>query len=604
MWSRGAGWSSRPGSLESGEEWDGYAISENACTRFGYVCPSGEQTATTPTSSWGAPQKIIAFNGDLFFIFLNMIAYKAGGTGTLTDLYARVDTDQFTDAEVWQGSLRVAMLCNHSTTAIHFFVTLTPGGAPYTIINPTPASPAGTGATTSTPQCRLLQTVFWEYQGVAGFRLAGQTSDHQYKYMITPTGDPYDANNWGPAGTVGESSYDIRRMVSSHDTLWFAKRDGIYAVSDTNAAAGGMNITPYWADQLDDSDVRINVHYWNQYLIASHAFDIDMIDVNSWTVKDRPRQIGIGKGRPNNTGLNGFYTAFGTDQGWLVAAMRGQASLSYILYGTFRQRESPSAGITDVDWFAEVGPFTAGLDVNCVHVFTVPATGRPYLWIGLQDQSGNPYLISVEGFIGSSPLADANHRYNTTAAITFTDEHWAARSATKGALRGELNVRNCGSGRTVAFHAVAGSGTSFGAANYTVSTNVETATFNLTSVRGSVIRSRAVLTSSATTPVVIDEVGLKANLGFPLRNTGTWLVELSDATEGDLPTSEQPATVEAALVDLCESVEAVTCIDDEGNSKTVVLLNVLPWRKEDSLMTDLGNAQKVRLVEVRWQEIS
>ena len=98
MWSRGAGWSSRPGSLESGEEWDGYAISENACTRFGYVCPSGEQTATTPTSSWGAPQKIIAFNGDLFFIFLNMIAYKAGGTGTLTDLYARVDTDQFTDA--------------------------------------------------------------------------------------------------------------------------------------------------------------------------------------------------------------------------------------------------------------------------------------------------------------------------------------------------------------------------------------------------------------------------------------------------------------------------------------------------------------------------
>jgi hypothetical protein len=603
MFPRGAGWSSRPGTLELGDEWDGFAESENACTRFGYVCPSGEQTETTPTAAWGAPQKILTFNGDLFFIFLNHIAYKASGTGVLTSLYSN-SGDSFTDAEVWNGSLRVAELCTHTTTGIHFFVTLTPGGAPYTIINPTPASPAGTAATAATPQCRLLQTAFWEYQGVSDFRLVGQVSDTQFRFMITPDGDPYDDANWGTTTRVGESTYAIRRMVSSHDTVWFVKRDGVYAVTDKNASAGGENLTPYWSDQLDDSDIRINVYYWGQYVVASHAFGIDMIDVNSWQVQDRPHQISIGYGRPNNTALNGFYTAFGTDQGWLVAAMRSVSGQSYVMYGTARRRESPTAGVTEVDWFPEVGPFTSGRDITCVAVHTVAATGRPYLWIGLQDQSGNPYIVSVEGFIGNSPLADSSHRYNTTASITGTDEHWAARGATKGALRGTLNVRNCGSGRTVAFHAVAGAGTAFGAANATVSTNVETSTFNLTSVRGSVIRWKAVLTSTATVPVVIDEVELKANLGFPLRRRGTWLVELSDETDGDLPNFEQPATNEAALVALCQSVEDFTVLDDEGNTKTVVLDNVLPWRREDTPMTDLGQQQKVRLVSVSYQEIA
>ncbi len=131
MFSRGAGFSNRPPGQDASEEWDGYAESENACLRFGYICPSGEQAAVSVTSGWGAPKKLISFNGDLWCIFLNRIAYIDGGTGSLTDYYSN-SGDTFTDAEVWNGSLRVAMNCTHSTPNYHSFVTVAPsGGAVY-----------------------------------------------------------------------------------------------------------------------------------------------------------------------------------------------------------------------------------------------------------------------------------------------------------------------------------------------------------------------------------------------------------------------------------------------------------------------------------------
>lgn len=603
MFSRGAGWSNRPPGLDDAAQWDGYAESENACLRFGYICPSGEQTAVSVTSSWGAPRKLISFNGDLWCIFENRVAYVDGGTGSLTDYYNN-SGDSFTDAEVWNGSLRVALLCTHSSTGIHFFVTVTPSGGGYAAaLNPTPASAGGTGATTATPQCRLLQTVFWEYEGVRAMRLVAQVSDYTFKYMIVPSGDPYDPANWGSAVQVGDTTYQIRRLVSSHDTIWAAKNDGVYAITDANASAGGENLTPYWSEQLAISDAQINVHYYGQYVVASTPLGIDLIDVNSWQVKDRPLPVHISHGRPNNTGLVGRYTSFCTDSGWLVAGLYGAGTQSRVLYGVPRRRESPAAGVTEMDWFSEHGPFTSGREINCMVVNTA-STGRPYLWLGMADQSGNPYLVQIELFLGTSPLADSAHRYVTSSSVTLTDEHWGARAATKGALRGELAVRNCGSGRSVAVYAVAGAGASFpGSASATVSTNVETSTFNLTSIRGSTIRAKLVLTSTATVPVVVDEWGLKANLGFPLRSTGTWLVVAGDETDGDLPSFETPRSVEAALVDLCESVEAVTCIDDEGNSQTVVLDNVLPWRKVDRSSTDLGFRQKDRVLEVRYQVI-
>lgn len=597
MFSRGAGFSNRPPGQDASEEWDGYAESENACLRFGYICPSGEQTAVSVTAAWGAPKKLITFNGDLWCIFLNRIAYIDGGTGSLTDYYAATGTDSFTDAEVWNGSLRVAMLCNHTTPNYHSFVTVTPSGGGYAA-----ASNPVDGAYPGMHQFRLLQTVFWEFQGVRAMRLVGQSSDTTFRYMITPSGDPYDPANWGSAVQVGDTTYQIRRLVSSHDTVWVAKADGVYAVSDANASAGGENLTPYWSEQLAISDAQINVHYYGQYLIASTPLGVDMIDVNSWQVKDAPKPVHISHGRPNNTGLQGRHTAFCTDSGWLVGAIYAN-SLAYVLYGVPRRRESVAAGVTEMDWFSEVGPLTSGYEITCMVVNTA-STGRPYLWLGIQDQSGNPYLRAVELFLGTSPLADSAHRYNTTASVTLTDEHWGARAATKGALRGELAVTNCGSGRSVAVYAVAGARAAFpGSANTTISTNVETSTFNLTSVRGSTIRLKLVLTSTATVPVVIDEVGLKASLGFPLRSTGTWLVLAGDETDGDLPSFETPRTVEAALVDLCESVESVTCIDDEGASQTVVLANVLPWRKVDRSSTDLGSHQKDRVLEVRYQII-
>lgn len=596
MFSRGAGFSNRPPGQDASEEWDGYAESENACLRFGYICPSGEQTAVSVTSGWGAPKKLISFNGDLWCIFLNRIAYIDGGTGSLTDYYSN-SGDTFTDAEVWNGSLRVAMNCTHSTPNYHSFVTVAPSGGGYAV-----ASNPVDGTYPGMHKLRLLQTVFWEYQGNRAMRLVGQDSDYTFRYMIVPTGDPYDPANWGSAVQVGDTTYQIRRLVSSHDTVWAAKVDGVYAISDANASAGGENLTPYWAEQLAISDAQINCHYYGQYVVASTPMGIDMIDVNSWQVKDRPTPIHISHGRPNNTGLQGRYTAFCTDSGWLVGSVYGNSQAN-VLYGVPRRRESVASGVTEMDWFSEAGPFTSGQEITCMTVNTA-STGRPYLWIGLADGSGTPYLRSVELFLGTSPLADASHRYNTTASVTLTDEHWGARAATKGALRGELAITNCGSGRSVAVYAVAGARAAFpGSPNATISTNVETSTFNLTSVRGSTIRLKLVLTSTATVPVVIDEVGLKANLGFPLRSTGTWLVVVGDERDSDLPSLETPRTVEAALVDLCESVEAVTCFDDEGNTQTVVLANLLPWKKVDRSSNDLASHQKDRVLEVRYQVI-
>ena len=606
MWSRGAGWSSRPGGLDTSEEWDGLAESENACYRFGYICPSGEQTAISVTAAWGAPKKLISFNGDLWVIFDSRIAYFADGTGSLTDYYNN-SGDHFTDAEVWNGSLRVAIQCEHTTPNYHSLVTITPSGAGYAAAsNPVDGSdPLYSGM----HQFRLLQTAFWSYGGVKAMRLVGQDSDYTFRWMTVPEGDPYDPNNWGTQVQIGDATHQIRRLVSSHDTVWAVKKDGVYAISDENASAGGENLTPYWAEQLAISDPQINVHYYGQWLVASNAMGIDLIDVNSWQVKDRPRPVHISHGRPNNTTLVGRYTSFCTDSGWLVAGLYGGGGVSHgkVLYGTPRQRESPAAGVTEMDWFAECGPFTTGHEIVCMVVNTT-VNGRPFLWLGMQDQSGNPYLVKVELFLGTSPLADTSHRYNTAASVTFTDEHWAARAATKGAIRGELSVRNCGSGRKVDLYAVAGSTSSFpGTATASVTTNVETSTFNLVNsgahVNGSVIRSKAVLTSTATAPVVIDEWGMKASLGFPLRKRGTWLVELNDATEGDLPNFEQPQTVEAALVALCESVEVFDALDDEGNTINVYLENVLPWRKEDSTDTDLGVHQKQRLLEVAWVSV-
>lgn len=603
MFPRGAGWSSRPGALEDGESWDGIAESENACTRFGYICPSGEQTSTSISGAWGRVASMIRYNGDLFIIFASMIAFVPGGTGSVTNLYAEPG-DTFTGAEVWNGALLVSLRCSHVGALKHFFVKITVG-APYTVINPSVGTPLGTAATASTPALRLIKKVFWEYLGVADFRLLGQVTDFNFQYMITPSGDPYDVNNWGPSTKVGDQTYAIKQIVTSHDTAWFLKRDGVYAVSDANAAAGGENLTPYWGDQLDASDSYINGHYWGSHLVASHAYGLDLIDVNSWQTKDRPRQIAIGFGRPNNTNLNGFYTAFCTDNGWLVAGMRSVINnRSYILYGTLRQRESPSAGLTDVDWFPEVGPFNSNLDIACLGVFT-PTSGRPSLWVGLVDGSGNSSLIAVELFLGSSPLADTGHRYTTTWTVVFTDEHWAARGATKAALKITPSLRGTGSGRYLEVFAVAGAGSAFpGSASGTINTAVESQAIALNSIRGGTIRTKAFGVGTATTPVVIDEWDLKADLHFPLQRRGTWLVELSDATEGDLPNFEQPASTEAAIVALAVSGEAFTAIDDEGTSITITIDNAVPWRREDTPMTDLGSHQKDRVLEVSWKVVA
>jgi hypothetical protein len=600
---RGAGFSRKPSGYSEIVEWDGFAESSDCCTRFGYAIPSGEQTASTPTAAWGKIQKILGYNGDLFFIFLNVIAYKSGGTGALTSLYARLDTDTFTDAEIWNGSLRVATVCLHAGANIHFFVTLTPGGAPYTIINPTPAAPAGTGATALTPQCLLLQTVFWEYQGVAGYRLAAKSGASTFQYMITPSGDPYDPLNWGAATVVGESSFPILQLVSSHDTLWNIKNDGVYAVTDANASAGGENITPYWRDQLDATLQPPCAYYFLDKLVVGRPMGIEAIDVNSWQVQDRPNPVDISYGRPNDSSINGRYSALGSDSGWLLAGMQTLAGEAVVLYGAPRRRESIVAGVTEYDWFPEIGPI-ASREITALQVFTPASTLRPLLWIGLQDSSGNPYLISVDLFRGASPLADTSHRYQTTSTVTFTDEQWASRIAAKGALVGAVSSRNTGSGRKIDVEVVAEAFNPFtGTPSMTVSLAGAaggSAGLHNTVNRAFTVRSKATLTSTATVPVVLDEWEMRAHLGYSLRRRGTWLVELSDASHGDLPDTTKSTVDETLLVVMAQGLDLVLATLPGGEQSQVILDNVVPYF--DEARSTAG--RRVRVMEIAYTQVS
>jgi hypothetical protein len=603
---RGAGYSRKPTGYGETTEWDGFAESRDMCLRFGYGIPSGEQTASTPTAAWGKIQKILGFNGDLFFIFLTVIAYKSGGTGALTSLYARLDTDTFTDAEIWNGSLRVATVCAHGNPNQHFFVTLTPGGAPYTIINPTPAAPAGTLAAALTPQCSLLQTVFWEYQGVAGYRLAAKSGVSTFQYLIAPTGDPYDPLNWGAATIVGESSFPILQLVSSHDTLWIIKNDGVYAVTDANASAGGENITPYWRDQLDAGLQPPTAYYFLDKLVVGRPLGIEAIDVNSWQVQDRPNPVDLSFGRPNDSTINGRYTALGSDSGWLLAAMETLGGAAVVLYGTPRHRESPVAGITEYDWFPEIGPIASRV-VTALQVFTPSSTLRPTLWLGLQDSSSNPYLISVDLFRGASPIADTSHRYQTTADVTFTDEQWASRVAAKGALVGTVACRNINSatGNKLDVYVTPEAGNVFPgtpsmSATVTGTTVAHAGLHNAIN-RAQVVRSKITLTGTATVPTVLDEWELRANLGYPLRRRGTWLVELSDASAGDLPdTTIETDTYEVLLVTLAEGMETVTATLPDGNTAIVVLDNIVSYFDESRPTS----GRRVRVFEISFTQVS
>lgn len=612
---RGAGFSRKPSGYGDVVEWTGFAESENACTRFGYVIPSGEQTSTTVTTTWGACNKIISFNGDLFFIFDNMIAYKSGGTGSLTFLYFN-SGDLFKDAVIWDGALRVAILCSHANPNQHFFVTLTPG-APYTTINPTPATPAGTAATASTPQIRLVETVFWEYQAVADYRLTGQDGTSTFRYMITPSGDPYDVLNWGPSTQVGDTSIAISAMEASHDTVWFLKSDGVYTVTDANASAGGENITPYWRQEEPNLAVgvtsQIVPYYWQDKLIVSrggYSGVIEAIDVNSFQVQDRPAPIQISYGRPNDTALNGRYTAHISEGGWLVSALTNIDSESYVLYGTPRRRESSVAGVTEYDWFPEIGPFE-GYQITAMGVFT-PVGGRPTLWLALEaiiaPFAPDIKIVAVDLISGASPLADTGHRYNTSCSITFTDEQWQSRIAAKGALQGAVACRNIssGAGRKLDVYVAAESGTAFpGSPSMSVTaTGAAGGTAALHSVisRAQVVRSKIVLTSTATVPVVLDEWEMKANLGYPLRRHGSWLVELSDASKGDLPdATRNPVGDETLLVVLCQGLEVVEAkVLPDGENSFVVLGNLLPYRDESRT----SSGRRSRVFEISYVQVS
>lgn len=612
MFPRGGGWSQRPGDEEAGEVWDGAAEGQDACFRFGYVCPSGQQFTINVDPTWGGIQKLIGFNGDLWVICLKRIGFIPLGTGGITDYYHNSvgGDDQFTDVTIWNGSLRVAMQCPHAPPGQHFFVTITPTtpGVPSVYnaaVNPTQAAPGATAASATTPQLRLLAKAFWEYAGTSAYRLMAQVSDTQFRYMVTPDADPYDGSAWGPVVRVGESTYQIRRMVSSHDTVWFVKRDGCYAVNDKNAAAGGENLTPYWGDVLDDNDNRINITYWRQWVVASHAFGIDLLDVNSWQVKDQPTQTAIGFGRSNNTNLNGPYTSFCTDNGWLVGSMRTLSTQAVVMYGTYRQRESPTAGVTLIDWFPEIGPLTAGRDITSMTIFTVAATGRPYLYLGMQDGAGLPYLVVVEGFIGTSPLADANHTYQSTWSLTFTDEHHGTREAIKGGVRAGLAVRNCGSGRHADLYLQVGAGVAFGGApSMSITTNVETQTDDIINFRGSTIRSKVVAVGTVSVPVVVDEMWLRANLAFKTRRRGTWRVEISRLAENsDLPTHADPAETEAALRALVESAEDFLAVDVEDQQIRVILENVLDVNLLETNADDLPAGRRPRVIDVAYQVI-
>jgi hypothetical protein len=165
---RGAGFAHRSVYTDNATEWDGFAESENVCTRFGSVVLAGEQTPVGVPAGWGPLVKLIGYRHDLFVICETTIGYLPGGTGALSALYSLAG-DTFTDAELWQGSLRVANGCSHTGGAgagfHHSFVTITSltTGAPYTVTQP---DQTGTGGV---PHLfRLLQTVFWEHEGWRG----------------------------------------------------------------------------------------------------------------------------------------------------------------------------------------------------------------------------------------------------------------------------------------------------------------------------------------------------------------------------------------------------------------------------------------------------
>lgn len=602
---RGAGFAIRSIYADNAEEWNGFAEGDNICARFGYVCPSGEQIVTEIDPAWGQPIKIISYQLDLFFIFETVIGYKAGGTGAMQSLYS-LSGDTWTDAELWQGALRVANTCTHTGVGAgnhHSFLTITGtgSGGPYTTSQPDETMAGGPPY-----QFSLLQTVFWEYQGVAGTRLVGKVDAQHFRYMIVANGDPYDPLNWGPEVSVGEVSYPIEALVSSHDTLWVIKRDGVYSVTDKNASAGGENITPYWKDQLDDGTTPPSAYYFQSRLIVRRPYGIEAIDVNSWQVQDRPRRIDIAYGRPNETSLNGRYTALGSDNGWLLAA---QTSLvpsglgnARVLYGVDRTRESVVAGITEYDWFPEIGPFESR-EIVAMHVHTPNATLRPMLWLALKDGSGNPEVISVDLFRGATPRSDPNHRYHTSASITATDEHWGSRRSNKSAVQAVAAVWLLGDGRSIDFYTAAGAGNTFNATPFgTIDTNIESLHWNLYTefFRANTVRFKAVFTSTVEHPPILLEWELKANLGLPLRRHGTMLVEVGTLTRGDLPSIEDPTAIEVLLVSLAEGLETISMINPEGEHSIIVLHNAVPWEYQERDDSD----RRVRVYRLDYTQVS
>lgn len=597
----GAGWTSRPGAMQQGVEWPGYADGRNICTRFGSIMPAGAHTDLAPSAAWGQPTQIITFNGDVFIVFQNRVAYVPDGTGILTELTAtNISGDSFTNAVVYNGSLRVANVCTHTGSGagtLHGIVTITPSGSSYNVTQEDETYAPG-----NPPQLRWLSVVFWEHKGVAAYRLWGQSSDYQIQYMTDPEGDVNDPADWSDVINVGETTYEIRQMVASHDTAWIGKQDGLYAITDATAATGGINLTPYWRDQLDP-DAAVVLYYWQGYVVAAHGLGIDLVDVNSWQTQDAPKAIHISNGRPNRGRLNGRYTAFCSDGPWLVASLLNAAGDAHTLYGTPRTREGV-AGNTLMDWF---GPEVSldDVEITAMAVDTPEATLQPRLWVGARTQAGVPSLRWVSLFRGSTPLADLDmgggHRFNTSSEITLTDEVFGASAATKGALRGTILVEGTGDGRKVDLYAAVGPGTAFsGTPSVTVDAGTESETFNLTTTRGKVIRTKLVLTGTTTRPVVVHELELKANLGFKLRDSRTYTVEISDATAGDLPAFEDESEVLAELVALAESVEAFSMEDDAGETCTAVLDNVVTWKREERDDSE----GKVRVATIGVQVVS
>ena len=440
---------------------------------------------------------------------------------------------------------------------------------------------------------------------MAGYRLVGQTTVEAFRYMTEPKGDPYDPLNWGPEITVGDSTFGIDALAASHDTVWAIKRDGVYAVTDKNASAGGENLTPYWKDQLDAPTTPATVYYFEERLIVARGYGIEAIDVQSWQIQDRPRRIDVAHGRPNDTALNGRYTALGADNGWLVAAQASHDGAARVVYGTPRQRESPSSGLTEYDWFPESGPFV-GRTITTMLVFTPASTLRPTLWLGMGTHAGAPDLVAVDLFRGATPLADPAHRYCATGSITATDEHWGSRRSNKSAAVATAAVRACGDGRRIDVFAQAGAGNTIPSVPFaTIDTPIEAGHWGLYGVfpRANVVRFKAVLTRSPADPTVspvLYEWELKAHLALPLRRRGRFLAEVGTLTRGDLPSIEDPTTVEVLLVSLAEGAETVSMVNPEGEHSIVVIDNVVRWQYEERS----DSPRRVRVFDVSYTQVS